>query len=825
MSEFKPRILSEEKAIEQIVATVQQAEEGSAPFALVLGSGFSHGLVPTARELVSDSLPLWIQSLKSKKSFDAQQKEISADQRAEIARAFWSGFVKQNSDQLLVLPLDSQTGLPESYSDAYRAVFTPGYFGAVGAPAQARKFQRALMRLDKPRLNAAHFLLASLLGVQPGKSRRSDLFNADAAFSRLILTTNFDPFLQTALQAVNRLYFMSDTPELGVGDEIYDDQIDSVHLVYLHGTIHRRSQAATEQSITKLKEKNAQRLAPALKRHGVIVLGYSGWDDAIVEALAACDDFDHLLYWCGLESDPLGKGIFGPRVAEILGKSSAFYVQITGAGRFMAQLVGKLVKGLPRLLDNPIAQLREMLATIDLGELKDFTGDQPRVSTTAPLSAGGSNTETFVKAWELALSKLLDAEQIFRVQPVAQATDKTTDELASAPSKQDRDQPSGAPPIDSKKQIQQLLSSARVAAALGNHLETLKLCDEALSLASLEPADRANVLLTQGVAHYFLGDHDQAISSWSQIAELPGAPVEHVAVALRNRGVTWGEKGETQKALADYTRLIEQLPGAPVEEVAAALRNRGVTWGRKGETQKELADYTRLIEQLPGAPVGELAVALRNRGVVWGQKGETQKALADYTRVIEQLPGAPVEEVAVALRNRGVTWGEKGETQKALADYTRLIEQLPGAPVEEVAVALRNRGVIWGRKGETEKALADYTHVIDQLPGAPLEEIAGALANRGWTRYLKDDFSAFLADTEAALTKVSSLDFAAFNRGLALLAVGRDTEALQAYRHAGERFPQVIDTLGLADLEEAKKKWLSDARAQPAIQLLHSLKS
>jgi hypothetical protein len=43
--------------------------------------------------------------------------------------------------------------------------------------------------------------------------------------------------------------------------------------------------------------------------------------------------------------------------------------------------------------------------------------------------------------------------------------------------------------------------------------------------------------------------------------------VEHVALALRNRGVTWGQKGETEKALADYTHLIEQLPGAPVEDV------------------------------------------------------------------------------------------------------------------------------------------------------------------------------------------------------------------------------------------------------------------
>ena len=44
--------------------------------------------------------------------------------------------------------------------------------------------------------------------------------------------------------------------------------------------------------------------------------------------------------------------------------------------------------------------------------------------------------------------------------------------------------------------------------------------------------------------------------------------------------------------MADYTRVIEQLPGAPVEQVAQALYNRGVTRGQKGDTEKALADYT-----------------------------------------------------------------------------------------------------------------------------------------------------------------------------------------------------------------------------------------
>ena len=192
----------------------------------------------------------------------------------------------------------------------------------------------------------------------------------------------------------------------------------------------------------------------------------------------------------------------------------------------------------------------------------------------------------------------------------------------------------------------ELLSSAQLAEALGNYGETLKLCDQALTLSESNPFDRARLWLLRGRANYFLGKMEAAIVDWTQVVELSGAPVEQIAQALYNRGVTWGQKGESDKALADYTRVIEELPGAPVEQIAQALNNRGVTWGQKGESDKELADYTRVIEELPGAPVEQIAQALNNRGVTWGQKGESDKALADYTRVIEELPGAPVEQIA-----------------------------------------------------------------------------------------------------------------------------------------------------------------------------------
>lgn len=54
--------------------------------------------------------------------------------------------------------------------------------------------------------------------------------------------------------------------------------------------------------------------------------------------------------------------------------------------------------------------------------------------------------------------------------------------------------------------------------------------------------------------------------------------------------------------------------------------------------------------------------------------------------------------------------------------------------------------------------------------------------------------------------------------------IGQLFRALDAYRQAGEAFPKSIDNLGLEDLVEAQKSWLSAERDAPVIRLLESLK-
>jgi hypothetical protein len=104
-------------------------------------------------------------------------------------------------------------------------------------------------------------------------------------------------------------------------------------------------------------------------------------------------------------------------------------------------------------------------------------------------------------------------------------------------------------------------------------------------------------------------------------------------------------------------------------------------------------------------------------------------------------------------------------------------------------------------------------------------QVVRAQAWRGWQSYLNGDFGAFLVDTQAAQATKAFLPVVSFNLGLALLANGKDAEAIAAYRGAGTQFPRSIEELGLRNLHDASKTWLKGERAAPVIELLQLLQA
>jgi hypothetical protein len=505
------RITDQQRAVEDIGTIVRRTETpGVAPFAVVVGAGFSHGLVPTAREIVAEHLPAWIDDRENYRAL----VQARGSKLAEVASKFWHRFSKINKLDR-VLQLDLRTGVPTNYVAAYQAAFNPEYRQAFATSRDARAFQRALIRVDTTRLNAAHFLLASILAAQPGRTRPGPLFYSKAAFSRLIVTTNFDPFLQVALQRVNQLYLMHDTPHLGIDADFAGDETDAIQIVYLHGSIHRRSQTATEAEITELKTLNSGPLAHAFRSRGVIVLGYAGWDDGIVKALIDSQRLECGLFWCGREHDPLAPGALPRDVLNLLNRRDCAYVRIRSAGAFMAALSAQLTRSPPLLLDRPLEPLLANLRALQLDDLAQLDNVDPR-GAGSPIWRPPMQGDVFEEARQETLNRLTEAERLFQ-----SAT----------------------------------LFNARLAEKLGHLDEAIERCTRALASGS-PLVDAVPILMLRAHARWASSLYSLAADDFETLLEPDRLTLEEQVEVLFNLAATRRDGGEYALSLEVLQRVV-----------------------------------------------------------------------------------------------------------------------------------------------------------------------------------------------------------------------------------------------------------------------------
>lgn len=558
--------LSQQTMLAKIADVLEHGQADDPPaYTLILGAGASFGVVPTAKEMLGlpdpytqqihdKSIPLWLAQQKDPKNPTAIPKE--AAQRKALVATFWEQFrnanVREGRGEKIQFDAD---GLPrsESVAAAYQAVFDTACVGGLDTPERHRHYMRqvTLPEDGKTHLNATHFYLASLLSLQRrsetdlGASKKR-MYTGRREFARTLFTTNFDPLLQTSLQLFQLLYYMTDRPELLPPDALQTDQHPAIHLFYAHGSVHRPYLANTEEQIQLLKQQNARDLAAYLGSHGVIVLGYSGWDDCLLEALNQTKTFANNLYWLARRGSALSASV----CQFLRSHANAYCVEIDDGGHFMADLHARLCPGAPNseLLYNPIQPLLRQLGCVNLSGIRTG-GQSERRSPADPDGAGPAALASDLprdvdEIRRTVLHTLEDAErQFFKEGDPRSETDQKLD------------------------QADRCYANQEWAAAL-------ELYDQLLQPGSDLPyATRALALVRRGTCFIQHGELDKALADYSAVIDRPDAPVEPVAGARINRGLCFHLSGELDKALVDYSTVLD-LPGAPAELVALAREFR-----------------------------------------------------------------------------------------------------------------------------------------------------------------------------------------------------------------------------------------------------------
>ena len=137
-----------------------------------------------------------------------------------------------------------------------------------------------------------------------------------------------------------------------------------------------------------------------------------------------------------------------------------------------------------------------------------------------------------------------------------------------------------------------------------------------------------------------------------------------LAWAFNNRGLSYADVNDIDRAIQDYDQAIALDPGH-----ASAFNNRGNAYKDLGQYEHALGDYDKAILLDPG-----YATAFYNRGILHRKMRDPASAVSDYDQAIRHDP-----DMSVAYHNRGNAYEDLGEDAAAVRDWEKAI-QMEGAP-------------------------------------------------------------------------------------------------------------------------------------------------
>lgn len=204
---------------------------------------------------------------------------------------------------------------------------------------QYPKVVENLLGVRKQRRDFFERLIAP--GIPPKEGYRSLARILNEGWITTVLTTNFDHCLDDARILENK-------PHLLVSIKTADDLIRfntapaEPQLLYLHGSVEHYSDKNLDSEVDALEPNIVQRVAPLLRDHPLLVVGYRGTERSIMQGLfldqiATTNKFAQGIYWCMRESEmelPLS-----PLVMEVAKQTGTNFqlVPIKGFDEFLQQ--------------------------------------------------------------------------------------------------------------------------------------------------------------------------------------------------------------------------------------------------------------------------------------------------------------------------------------------------------------------------------------------------------------------------------------------------------------------------------------------------------
>lgn len=169
---------------------------------------------------------------------------------------------------------------------------------------------------------------------------------AQKKYIETFFTTNFDDLLELSLNPLTT----KERPIVCAQDSsISNISITSprTKIIKLHGDFLYNNLKSASEETKDLKTNMKTKFKEFLKNYGLIVLGYAGNDNSIMDLLNELLDsneeeyLNNGLYWCIRKTD-YQNGNISKSVIDILDKKKVFYILIDGFDEFCAELTHKI---------------------------------------------------------------------------------------------------------------------------------------------------------------------------------------------------------------------------------------------------------------------------------------------------------------------------------------------------------------------------------------------------------------------------------------------------------------------------------------------------
>lgn len=192
--------------------------------------------------------------------------------------------------------------------------------------------------LDGAHPSWGYVYLASMLQAQ--------IFNA-------VITTNFDDLVNEACylytDGVRPILFAHDSEVVNLRLTMSRPKIIKLHGDFLFDSILKNTESETK----RLTENMEVKLAQLSQEYGLVVVGYGGRDDSVMDILERLVSdkqcFKHGIYWCLLSGTKPRD-----RVAKLLKNNRVYAVDIGGFDELMAMIHDETVPNLPATVINPM---------------------------------------------------------------------------------------------------------------------------------------------------------------------------------------------------------------------------------------------------------------------------------------------------------------------------------------------------------------------------------------------------------------------------------------------------------------------------------------